>query len=60
MKPLIALDADNVLLDYSIAYALAWERAFAHRPIERDPTAYWPIDRWDVERLDLAPVVRSS
>ena len=49
--PLIELDAGNVLLEHSIAYAGAWERAFAYCPIERDPTAYWPIDRWDVERL---------
>jgi len=48
----IALDADNVLLDYSLAYAGAWERAFQARPIERDPQAYWPIDRWGVERLE--------
>ena len=48
----IAHDADNVLLDYSIAYAAAWERAFQTRPIERDPQAYWPIDRWGVERLE--------
>jgi hypothetical protein len=48
---LIALDADRVLLDYSMAYATAWDRAFGARPIERDPTAYWSIDRWDVERL---------
>jgi len=50
-KHLIALDADDVLLNGSIAYAWAWERPFAYRPIERDPTAYWPIDRWDVEKL---------
>ncbi len=48
----IALDADNVLLDYSLAYAAAWERAFQTRPVERDPQAYWPIDRWGVERLE--------
>lgn len=49
---IIALDADGVLLDYGLAYAGAWQRAFGVYPIERDPTAYWPIDRWDVERLD--------
>ena len=50
-KPLIALDCDGVLLDCHLGYASAWERAFGHRPVERDPLAYWPIDRWQVERL---------
>ena len=50
-NPVIALDADGVLLDYSKAYAAAWERAFSQRPLERDPSAYWPIDRWAVDRL---------
>lgn len=53
-KPLIALDADGVLLDFHLAYAGAWERAFGVRPRERDPLAYWPIDRWEVARLDDA------
>lgn len=53
-RPIIALDADGVLLDYSSAYAAAWERAFGARPTERDPTAYWPIDRWSVPRLSGA------
>lgn len=51
-RPLIALDADGVLLDFHLAYAAAWQRAFGAYPRERDPQAYWPIDRWDVERLD--------
>jgi phosphoglycolate phosphatase-like HAD superfamily hydrolase len=51
-RPLIALDADGVLLDFHLAYASAWQRAFGAYPRERDPQAYWPIDRWDVERLD--------
>lgn len=51
-KGIIALDADGVLLDYGFAYAGAWERAFGVRPAERDPTAYWPMDRWDVVRLE--------
>ena len=51
-KPVIALDADGVLLDYSLAYAGAWQRAFGRRPALRDPAAYWPIDRWEVERLE--------
>lgn len=50
-NPIIALDADGVLLDYSTAYAKAWERAFSAHPIERDASAYWPMDRWTVERL---------
>lgn len=52
-RPLIALDADGVLLDYHLAYAEAWERAFGAYPAERDPQAYWPMDRWQVERLGL-------
>jgi phosphoglycolate phosphatase-like HAD superfamily hydrolase len=51
-RPLIALDADGVLVDFRLAYASAWERAFGSRPAERDPKAYWPMDRWHVERLD--------
>jgi phosphoglycolate phosphatase-like HAD superfamily hydrolase len=51
-RPLIALDADGVLLDFHLGYAAAWERAFGHAPAERDPLAYWPMDRWQVERLD--------
>lgn len=57
-KPVIALDADGVLLDYSTAYAGAWERAFARHPVERDPSAYWPMDRWGVERLSGEPLER--
>ncbi|HYD62837.1 MAG TPA: HAD family hydrolase [Noviherbaspirillum sp.] len=51
MKPIIALDADGVLLDYHHAYARAWAKAFGTLPSLRDPLAYWPIDRWDVRRL---------
>lgn len=51
-RPLIALDADGVLLDFHLGYAGAWQRAFGAAPAERDPLAYWPIDRWLVERLD--------
>lgn len=51
-RELIALDADGVLLDFHLGYAGAWQRAFGARPQERDPLAYWPIDRWIVERLD--------
>ncbi|WP_298208702.1 HAD family hydrolase [Acidovorax sp.] len=51
-KPVIALDADGVLLDYNAAYAEVWEKVFGKRPVERDPSAYWAMDRWSVERLD--------
>lgn len=51
-RGLIALDADGVLLDFNLGYAGAWQRAFGRRPAERDPLAYWPIDRWAVDRLD--------
>jgi phosphoglycolate phosphatase-like HAD superfamily hydrolase len=51
-KRLVALDADGVLLDFHAGYAGAWQRAFGKRPLERDPLAYWPMDRWEVERLD--------
>ena len=50
-RPLIALDCDGVLLDFQLAYASAWARAFGRAPAERDPLAYWPMDRWAVERL---------
>jgi len=53
-RPLIALDADGVLLDFHLGYASAWQRAFGQAPTERDPLAYWPMDRWQVERLDPA------
>lgn len=50
-RPVIALDADGVLLDFHVAYASAWQRVFGTMPAERDPLAYWPIDRWHVETL---------
>lgn len=52
MKPIIALDADGVLVNYHEAYADAWAQAFGTRPAVLDPAAYWPMDRWDVRRLD--------
>jgi phosphoglycolate phosphatase-like HAD superfamily hydrolase len=51
-RPLIALDCDGVLLDFHLGYASAWQRAFGSAPLERDPLAYWPMDRWHVDRLD--------
>ena len=53
-KPLIALDADGVLLDFHLGYADAWRRAFGALPPERDPQAYWPNHRWQIEPLDEA------
>lgn len=55
-KGIIALDADGVLLDYGLAYAGAWQKAFGQYPRERDPLAYWPIDRWEVKRLADEPL----
>lgn len=51
-RPLLAIDADGVLVDLHQGYASAWQRAFGTYPQERDPLAYWPADRWDVEQLD--------
>jgi len=52
MGKVIALDGDGVLLDYHAAYRLAWQQAFGHLPELKDPQAYWPMDRWDVPRLE--------
>ncbi|MEO7851713.1 MAG: HAD family hydrolase [Rubrivivax sp.] len=51
-RPILALDADGVLVDLHMGYASAWQRAFGTFPEERDPLAYWPADRWQVEELD--------
>jgi len=51
-RPILALDADGVLVDLHIGYARAWQRAFGVAPAERDPLAYWPMDRWDVGQVD--------
>ena len=51
-RPILALDADGVLVDLHIGYARAWQHAFGLALAERDPLAYWPADRWDTERLD--------
>ncbi len=51
-RPILALDADGVLVDLHAGYARAWQRAFGVTPAERDPLAYWPMDRWDVGRVD--------
>jgi phosphoglycolate phosphatase-like HAD superfamily hydrolase len=52
MKPIICLDGDGVLLDFHAAYRAVWHRAFGLLPTIKDPDAYWPIDRWDVRRLE--------
>lgn len=57
-RPVIALDADGVLLDFHLAYAHAWQRVFGAMPAERDPQAYWPMDRWQVPRLGLIRKIR--
>lgn len=57
-QPTIALDADGVLLDYSLAYAGAWQRAFGSYPQEVDPQAYWPKQRWGVADLSGAALDR--
>ena len=57
-RRIIALDCDGVLLDYHLAYATAWERAFGVFPAEQDPLAYWPWDRWKVQRLNGEPLSR--
>lgn len=61
-RPLIALDCDGVLLDFNLGYASAWARAFGAAPAERDPRAYWPMDRWAVERLppERRPLLRAA
>lgn len=51
-KQIIALDADGVLLDYHVSYRSAWFKAFNQLPSLKDANAYWPIDRWDVRRLE--------
>jgi phosphoglycolate phosphatase-like HAD superfamily hydrolase len=51
-NPLIVLDADGVLLDYNLAYASAWERAFGNYPQLKNHNAYWAKDRWAVEQLE--------
>lgn len=57
-KAPIALDGDGVLLDYSTAYAQAWQRAFGEFPVLQEAQAYWPMDRWGVPRLTGAALER--
>ncbi len=48
----IALDVDGVLLNYRLAYAGRWERAFGVFPAIKDPTAYKLWEHLDIEFLD--------
>lgn len=58
--PLIALDADGVLLDYHEGYARGWEKAFGTRPSVRNPRAYHPMQYWDVPVLTAQERVHFS
>jgi phosphoglycolate phosphatase-like HAD superfamily hydrolase len=58
MSKIIALDGDGVLLDFHAAYRQAWARAFGTIPNIRDPQAYWPMDRWEVARLEGAELTK--
>jgi phosphoglycolate phosphatase-like HAD superfamily hydrolase len=48
-KKTIILDADGVLVDYHLAYKLAWEKAFGVKLQEVNPRAYLPMHRWGVK-----------
>ena len=47
----IALDCDGVLLDYNTAYSKAWFNVFGERLVLKNPSAYWPMERWNARRL---------
>lgn len=51
-KPIIAIDADGVLLDYNLGYAHAWAKAFGEFPVLKNPKAYWHKDRWGIPHLE--------
>ena len=51
-RPLLAIDADGVLVDLHAGYARAWRQGFGVTLAERDPQAYWPMDRWHIDTLD--------
>jgi phosphoglycolate phosphatase-like HAD superfamily hydrolase len=51
-RPILAIDADGVLVDLHMGYARAWRQAFGVSLAERDPQAYWPTDRWAVDPID--------
>jgi phosphoglycolate phosphatase-like HAD superfamily hydrolase len=51
-RPILAIDADGVLVDLHVGYARAWHAAFGEVLAERDPLAYWPTDRFAVPAID--------
>ena len=57
-KGAIVLDADGVLLDYNRAYAQVWAQMFGTFPHEKNPNAYWALDRWAVDRLEGESLTR--
>lgn len=38
-------------MDYAKAYANAWAKYSGTVPVEHDPYAYWPMQRWGVPQL---------
>lgn len=52
VKPVIAVDADGVMLNYHEAYRQVWQRAFGYLPELADPKAYYPIHRWKVPLIE--------
>lgn len=48
---MLAIDADGVLLDYNLAYAHAWEKAFGYLPKVRTPDATNVYEHWAVPVL---------
>ena len=57
-KQIIAIDADGVMLDYNLAYVKAWQRTFGYLPVEINPHAYWASDRWGIQHLRGAELMR--
>lgn len=50
MKKII-LDCDGVLLDYNLAYAKLWKRAYGVDPKVRDPDGYSVMDQYMIPKL---------
>lgn len=48
----IALDVDGVLVNYRLAYAKRWQRAFGVLPAVKNPNGYKLWDHLDIEYLD--------
>lgn len=51
MSKLICLDCDGVMLDYNLAYARLWERAYGAFPEEINPSGYSVMDQYKIQRL---------